>query len=137
MTNEFRWLARLQQNDNMELQRAGGSQASRSPHRDGGREEGELERAMASVAAAVLARCGQPQSLFLTSSLLSRLCRSKNLAASASHATLPVIYTPPCYSLCSDWFFRKDNSHPGEEKPNCSISFLPQKRVISQASSTP
>lgn len=51
--------------------------------------------------------------------------------------TLPVIYTPPCYSLRNAEFFRKDNSLPGEEKPNCSIPFLPQNQVISQGSSTP
>lgn len=37
-------------------------------------------------------------------------------------ATLPVIYTPPCYLLCNVEFFRKDHSHPGEEKLICSIS---------------
>lgn len=93
-----------------ELQRAGGSQASCSPHWYGGREEGELELAVASVGAAILSRCGQPQPFVSHFIAAFQAMLKQKFVFFCIPPTLPVIYTPPCYSLRNAEFFRKDNS---------------------------
>lgn len=83
---------------------------------------GELGLALASLAAAVLSTCEQA-ALFVSHFTAAFQATAKRKSGCfCTPATLPVIYTPPCCSLCNVGFFRKHNSHPGEEKPICSIS---------------
>lgn len=122
MTNEFRWHARLQQNYNTGAAASRGSQASRSLHWYGGNREGELELALASGGVC------HPLQVWLATVFVSHFTAAfqampkQKFGFFCMPATLPVIYTPPCYLLRNVEFFRKDNSHPGEEKLICSIS---------------
>lgn len=76
----------------------------------GGREEGELELAVASVGAAILSRCGQPQPFVSHFIAAFQAMLKQKFVFFCILPTLPVIYTPPCYSLRNAEFFRKDNS---------------------------
>ena len=136
MTNEFRWHARLQQNYNI------GAAASRGKP---GRRFSTLVRGQGGGRAGDChGFCGcchplkvWPATVFVSHFIAAFQAMLKQKFGGFCIPALPVIYTPPCYSVCNVESFRKDNSLPGEEKPNCSISFLPQKQVISQASSNP
>lgn len=116
MTNEFRWHAGLQQNDNGRAAATGEGWGQHIPAL--AQEEALLELAMAPVGAAVLSRCGQPQPFFLM--LLPGYAEAKIWLL--LHPTQPPSST--CSSLCSAGLFREDTSPPGEEKPNGSIAFL-------------